>query len=197
MSCCLTTEESQAIHRLDSSQRQKLSGFRMTTHGLCSTLFMFLGVSIKSKQTKRRIMKHKYFILTTIIIIAGTIFVGCNNNREEDTAESVKQANEDLQDAKVQYENEWEQFKSNVEAAITKNEERIEVLKKEMKSTSNEFKAKYENKILTLEQKNIELKKKLNEYKYDGEKDWQEFKQEFSNDIDTLENALNEIFEKK
>lgn len=142
-------------------------------------------------------MKHKYFILTVIIIIAGSLFVGCNNNREEDTAESVKQANEDLNDAKIQYENEWEQFKSNVEAAINANEKRIEDLKKEMKSTSDEFKAKFENKILSLEQKNIELKKKLNEYKYDGEEDWQEFKQEFSNDIDSLENSLNEIFENK
>ncbi|MDZ7767327.1 MAG: hypothetical protein U5K00_23410 [Melioribacteraceae bacterium] len=142
-------------------------------------------------------MKHKYFILTVIMIIAGSLLVGCNNNREEDTAESVKQANEDLNDAKIQYENEWEQFKSNVEAAINANEKRIEDLKKEMKSTSDEFKAKFENKILSLEQKNIELKKKLNEYKYDGEEDWQQFKQEFSNDIDSLENSLNEIFENK
>ena len=142
-------------------------------------------------------MKHKYFILTVIIFIAGSIFAGCNNNREEDVADTVKQANEDLNEAKIQFENEWEEFKSNVESAINTNEQRIADLKKEMKGTSDEFKTKYENRILTLEQKNIELKKRLNAYTYEGKEDWQEFKNEFSDKIDSLDNALSEIFENK
>lgn len=141
-------------------------------------------------------MKSKNVVIVTIMLIGVFLFIGCNE-KQETAKQDVKDANEDMMEAKVQYENEWEQFKSNVEAAINTNEQRIADLKKEMKSTSDEFKDKYENKILTLEQKNIELKKKLNEYKYEGKEDWQKFKQEFSDDIDNLENSLNEIFEKK
>lgn len=141
-------------------------------------------------------MKSKNVVIVTIMLIGVFLFLGCNE-KQETAKQDVKDANEDMMEAKVQYENEWEQFKSNVEAAINTNEQRIADLKKEMKSTSDEFKNKYENKILTLEQKNIELKKKLNEYKYEGKEDWQKFKQEFSDDIDNLENSLNEIFEKK
>lgn len=141
-------------------------------------------------------MTNKNVVIVTIMLIGIFLFLGCNE-KQETAKQDVKDANEDMMEAKVQYENEWEQFKSNVEAAINTNEQRIADLKKEMKSTSDEFKDKYENKILTLEQKNIELKKKLNEYNYEGKEDWQKFKQEFSDDIDNLENSLNDIFEKK
>jgi hypothetical protein len=66
-----------------------------------------------------------------------------------------------------------------------------------MKKTSAKFKAKYSNKVLTLEQKNIELKKMINNYQYEGKANWEEFKQEFSNNIDSVGNALNDIFAKK
>lgn len=142
-------------------------------------------------------MKHKYFILTVVMFIAGSLFVGCNDTREEDAAQSVEQANEDFNNDKIQFENEWDDFKSNVETAINKNEQRIEELKEEMKNSSNDFKDKYENKILTLEQKNIELRKKLNEYKYEGKDSWEEFKQGFSDEMDSLENSINDIFDGK
>ena len=45
--------------------------------------------------------------------------------------------------------------------------------------------------------KNIELKKKINEYKYVGKDNWEEFKKEFNHDIDIVENAINDIFTKK
>lgn len=141
-------------------------------------------------------MRIKELTMVTIVLLGIFLFLGCNK-KQETAKQDVKDANEDMMEAKAQYENEWEQFKSNVEAVINANEKRIEDLKKEIKSTSDEFKDKFENKILSLEQKNIELKKKLNEYKYDGKEDWQQFKQEFDNDIDSLEKSLNEIFENK
>ncbi|MCF8243411.1 MAG: hypothetical protein K9J16_18700 [Melioribacteraceae bacterium] len=141
-------------------------------------------------------MKTKELVIVTVVLIGIFLFLGCNE-KQETAEQDVKDASEDMMEAKAQYENEWQQFKSNVEAAIITNEQRIADLKKEMESTSDEFKTKYENKILTLEQKNIELKKKLNEYTYDGKEGWQKFKQEFSDDIDGLERSLNEIFENK
>ena len=68
------------------------------------------------------------------------------------------------------YEKEWQQFKSDAELKINANQKKIEDFKVAMKTTSTKFKAKYENEVLTLEQKNIELKKKLNDYKYEERK---------------------------
>jgi mannose-6-phosphate isomerase-like protein (cupin superfamily) len=46
-----------------------------------------------SKQSLRRIMKNNYFILTLIVLIAGSILTGCNSNREnkvDDAKDNVK-----------------------------------------------------------------------------------------------------------
>ena len=145
-------------------------------------------------------MKNKYFILPAILLIAGSLLTGCNNNREkttEDASESIEQANQNLKDTQAQYEREWKQFKSDVELKISTNEKRIDEFKKKMETMSEKFKAKYENKVLTLEQKNIGLKKKLNNYKYEGKHNWEEFKQEFNNDLDSLGNAINDVFTDK
>jgi len=145
-------------------------------------------------------MKHKYFILTVMVFIAGALLTGCNINREkkvEDAKENVQQANQELKDAQAEYEREWQQFKSDAELKINANQEKIDDFKVSMKTTSTKFKAKYENEVLTLEQKNIELKKKLNEFKYERKENWEEFKKAFTSDMDVVGNALNDIFTKK
>jgi len=141
-------------------------------------------------------MKNKYFILAVIVFIVGLLFTGCNNNREN-SKDEVEQANQDMIDAQVQFEKEWQQFKSDAELKINANQNKIDDFKVAMKTTSAKFKAKYENEVLTLEQKNIELKKKLNEYKYERKDDWEKFKKELNNDMDSVGNALKDIFEKK
>ena len=50
---------------------------------------------------------------------------------------------------------------------------------------------------MTLEQKNIELKKKINEYQYEGKDNWEDFKIEFNNDMDSIGNAITVVFTEK
>jgi len=141
-------------------------------------------------------MKKKYFIFAVILLITGSAFIGCNNDRDKDK-ENVEKANQDMIDAQVQFEKEWQQFKSDAESRIDANQQKIDDFKVGMKTTSTKFKAKYENEVLTLEQKNIELKKKLNEFKYERKENWEEFKKAFTSDMDVVGNALNDIFTKK
>lgn len=141
-------------------------------------------------------MKNKYFILLGTLLIAGLFIISCTDNREN-AKDSVKQANQDMIDAQVQFEKDWQQFKSNAELRINNNQQQINDFKAAMKSTSSKFKAKYENEVLTLEQKNIELKKKLNDFKYEKKENWEEFKTTFNNDMDVLGNTLSDIFSKK
>lgn len=141
-------------------------------------------------------MKNKYFILAVILLFAGLVFTGCENNRENAT-EDVKQANQSMIESQVQFEKEWQQFKNDAELKIESNQKKIDDFNEAMKSTSEKFKDKYENEVLTLEQNNIELKKKLNDYKYEGKDNWENFKQEFNNDMDSIGNAITDLFNEK
>lgn len=100
-------------------------------------------------------------------------------------------------DIQVQYEEEWQQFKSDTELKISANQKNIDDFKLAIKKTSKKFRVKYENQVLTLEQKNIELKKKLNDYKYAGKETWESFKVEFYSDIDSIDAAIKSLFERK
>jgi hypothetical protein len=48
-----------------------------------------------------------------------------------------------------------------------------------------------------LEQRNRDLKKKLEEYKDEGQSKWQEFKMNFKNDMDGMEKTIMDLFEDK
>lgn len=140
-------------------------------------------------------MKNIYLIISVILLIAGSVFTGCDNR--DSAKEEVEKANQEMIDAQAQFEKEWQQFKSDAESKIDANQKQIDNLKAAMKETTAKFKAKYENQILTLEQKNIELKKKMNEYRYEGKDNWEKFKIDFNREVDTIIVALNEIFTKK
>lgn len=145
-------------------------------------------------------MKTKYFILTVTGLIAGSVFIGCNINREkkvEDAKENVKEANQDLKEAQAQYEKDWQQFKSDAELKISANERSIDTLKVEIKTASRKFKAQYEKEVTVLEQKNIELMKTISEYKYEGKDKWEEFKRGFNHDMEIVGKAIKDLFAKK
>lgn len=141
-------------------------------------------------------MKNHYLFLTVVILIAGLMFIGCGEKKES-TENNVQQANQEMMDAQAHYDKEWQQFKTDSESKIRVNQKTIDDFKAAMKSTSSKFKAKYANQVLTLEQKNIELMKKLNDFQYKGKEDWEEFKNGFNADIYVVENSLKEIFAQK
>lgn len=62
-------------------------------------------------------MKTKYFILAGSLLIAGLFYTGCTDNRDN-AKDNVEQANQDMIDAQIQFEKEWQQFKSNAELKI-------------------------------------------------------------------------------
>ena len=77
-------------------------------------------------------MKNKYFIFTIIGFLFGAVLTGCNTDREKkvaDAKENVQQANQDLKEAQANYVIEWQQFKSDAEFRIRRNENRIDEFK--------------------------------------------------------------------
>src|SRR3989339_718964 len=131
-------------------------------------------------------MKTHYFILSALMIIAASLLTGCDYSRGKK-----------VEDAKAEYEKEWQQFQKDAEFKIRSNENRINEFKTEIQTARGKFKAKYEKEVVRLEERNIELKKKISEYKYDGKEDWEEFKRGINHDLDVVGTALNDFFSKK
>lgn len=147
-------------------------------------------------------MKKTVLISMVAIFGTATLFMGCKPSKEEQAAQEnveeakqdVLEAKEDLADARRQANaEEWQNFKDEMNAVIEKNDARIVALKQEIKKTGKAADAEYDKKVDALEEKNKELKLKMETYKNDTDSDWQSFKREFNHDMDELGNAFNDL----
>jgi aspartate aminotransferase-like enzyme len=81
-------------------------------------------------------------------------------------------------------------MKNTIEA----NEKRIKAFKEKMEEAGLKIKAKYSEEVAVLEQKNRDLKKKLEEYKDEGQSKWEEFKTNFKHDMDGIGKTMKDLF---
>ena len=145
-------------------------------------------------------MKKTILSLALTTFIDGTVLVGCkeSSKKEEAAQENVQDARADLDDAKEELseakraatEQEWKAFKESTNATIAKNEIRIAEMKADLKKTGKNIDTEYSKKIQELEEKNKEIKNKLETYKNDANSDWQSFKKEFNDDVNDLGTSL-------
>lgn len=141
-------------------------------------------------------MRKIVYMLGIITILAGLTLVSCkpSTEKEKEAEENLEEANEDFIEAKkAATAEEWEAFKVSGDSIIKKNNERIAELKLKIKRTGKAIDAEYEKSINALEQKNKDLKVKMEVYKNDTNDDWQSFKREFNHDIQEIGQALKDI----
>ncbi|MFZ1703120.1 MAG: hypothetical protein WAT79_02175 [Saprospiraceae bacterium] len=140
----------------------------------------------------RHLLKKTHFILAVLFFIGALTFSGCDSPAQKvDTAQDdVIQAEENLTDAKNNYTEEIANFKQESNEKITAYEIMIADLKVEMKDAKKDVKASYDKQIAALEQKNLEMKRRMNDYQDDGVDKWQSFKTEFNRDMEELGNSL-------
>ena len=135
--------------------------------------------------------------------MAGALLTGCQTaaQKEEAAAEDVEQAKQDLQTAQTEADTEaqlvanteeWQAFRNETEARIKVNEARIDELKLKMKKSGKNMDALYADKINALEQKNKDLKTRMDNYEQ-NKTEWQAFKREFNRDMDELGQALKDF----
>lgn len=136
--------------------------------------------------------------------MAGTLFdIGCQSSEQkvEDAKDKVQSAKEDLKavqkDANAEAQNitnaeAWKTLKAEAEAKIKNNETVIAELKVQMKKPGKVLDALYEKTITTLEQKNKEMRTRIDAYDK-SHSDWEAFKREFTHDMDELGRALNDL----
>lgn len=149
-------------------------------------------------------MKQLILLLAVIAaIIAGTLFTGCESaaKKSADANETLKDAKTDLKTAekdaaaaaqKAADAADWKQFKIESEGKIMANENLIGQLKEKKKSSGKTLDAAYTKTIEELEQKNKNLKARMEAYEK-GQTEWQSFKTEFNHDMDALGKALADL----
>ena len=142
---------------------------------------------------KRRIMKNRIFTFAVIGCMAGIFLAGCEKKAEQKVAE----ANQELKEAKADYAAEWQKFKTESEAQIKVNDDKIDELKAKMDKAGTKAKAKYKKAVVELKEKNHALKEKLEDYKDEGETKWQEFKTNFNHDLDAVGTTISDLFKDK
>jgi hypothetical protein len=142
-------------------------------------------------------MMNNIVTFAVVGLVAGMLFTGCEKSSEQKVAgakENLGEAKQDLKDAQAKYLAEWQTFKRESDSTIAVNEKRIDAFKEKMGKASTKVKAKYSKEVAELEQKNHDLKKKLDEYKDEGQSKWEEFKTNFNRDMDAIGKTMKDLF---
>jgi chromosome segregation ATPase len=144
-------------------------------------------------------MKNSILKLIIPVIMTGTILTGCQTQAEkvENAKEKVQDEKIDLNQAKSELKmverdsiNEYQQFKNESEVKITAYEKEIADLKVRIANEKKYDNAIMEKKLAVLEQKNKDMKKRLENYKDESKDKWSSFKNEFNHDMEELGKAL-------
>ena len=148
-------------------------------------------------------MKKSIFTLAVVTFMSGALMMSCKSStkEEKESREKVQEAIENVQDAKdslivakkTANAEELNAFKKETDSVVHDNETRIAELKLKMKKTGVSIDAKYQENIDILEQKNKDLKVKMDAYKNDANSDWQSFKQEFNHDMQGIVQAFKDL----
>jgi len=136
------------------------------------------------------------------MLTAGTIFTGCESNtgKTENTPDQKqKSMNEDASqstgttvmagDTIMDYQN----FKKESENKILAFERSIAQLKVKIAAGEEKTREEYSKQLDSLEQKNKDMKKKLEDYKEDGKDKGSQFRNEFNHDMDELGKAIEDL----
>jgi len=79
---------------------------------------------------------------------------------------------------------------------IAANEKSIAEFNARTEHEKKEAKADYKAKIAELEQRNTDMKKKMDDYKEDGKENWEKFKVDFNLEMDELNQSFTEFKDK-
>ena len=117
--------------------------------------------------------------------ITGTVRDKLKDARENDI-NAHEELTQKLTDSIQNFKTESQEKSDINEKLITEFRERRPIFQ-------DELVAKYLSKVDELERKNSEMKRKLDEYKMEGQGKWISFKHDFNHDMNGLEKALKDL----
>jgi predicted RNase H-like nuclease (RuvC/YqgF family) len=144
-------------------------------------------------------MKVTISILALATLMAGAMLTSCQSSakKAENARDNLQEAKDNVIEAKQELNqalnDSIQQFKKDSKEKISNNEKIIAEFKARIAKSEKATKVKYEKTVAELEQKNNDLKKKLENYMDEGQDKWTSFKSEFNHDIDELGLALKDL----
>jgi phosphoenolpyruvate-protein kinase (PTS system EI component) len=138
-------------------------------------------------------------LLAITMALGIVMFISsCTTSSEKvkNAQEDVSDAKEVLQQAQEDYAIDLETYRIETTNKIEANRKSIIALRARIENEKKEAKAEYTKQIADLEQKNSDMKKRIIEYKADSKESWQSFKTEFKKDMDDLELAIQNFLTK-
>jgi F0F1-type ATP synthase membrane subunit b/b' len=140
-------------------------------------------------------MKKATLLMTVIAFGVTALFVGCDTptRNVDNSRENVNEAQQDLADAKRELQMDLENFRRDTEIQLSKNRNQITELRSKASDEKVELRDSYNAKISDLETRNTAMETRLKGFKSDKNDDWQNFKREFSRDMDGLGLALRDF----
>lgn len=137
-------------------------------------------------------MKKSIFALAILTCIIGALIISCKpaTKEEKEAQDKLEVARDNVADAKdtlnaakkEAIEEEWIAFKYSGDSIIKINELKIAKLKRRMKNSGKSIDDEYQKNIDRIEQRNKDLKIKMDTYKNHLNSDWQSLKREFTHD---------------
>lgn len=126
------------------------------------------------------------------------MFTSCDNAAQKvvKAEENVVDAEKDLQMAEKEYLADVEQYKLLSAEKIAANDRSIAEFNARIEQEKKEVRADYKAKIKSLEIKNSDMKKKMDEYRVEGKDKWELFKTEFGKDMDELGESISNFGKK-
>ncbi len=129
-------------------------------------------------------------------IIALTILISatnsCNSSVEnvKNAETDVNEANKELKLAEEALATDIANYKSEMNKQIAENKTTIDNLKVDLNNQSKLVKEGREAKIAELELQNTEMEAKINNYNADSKDNWEKFKVEFNQDMESMKEAI-------
>jgi|ERR1035437_8493205 chromosome segregation ATPase len=137
-------------------------------------------------------MKKTIYILAVALFAGGTIITGCKSSPEKAEL-NVSEAKTDLAKAETDYTAAIQDLRTETDSKIAANDKRIAELREKKESANKVTRDNCKMRIAELEQKNKDMKKRMDEYKDNGKEGWESFKREFNHDMDELGKSLNDF----
>lgn len=130
--------------------------------------------------------------MAIMVSMVFTMFIGCQSSSKkvENAQENVVKANEELNQA---LKDSIQQYRIATQEKLIANEKQLAEYKAKIAIQKKENKAKYEEELAKLVQKNNDLKIKLENYNEENEVKWEAFKTEFNHDMDELGKAFKDL----
>ncbi|WP_258100582.1 hypothetical protein [Marinoscillum pacificum] len=140
-------------------------------------------------------MRNSTLYIAAFVIIGAVITVSCDSSAQklEKAQNAVIDADEDLVKANQDYLADMETYKKETDDKIAANQRSIVEFEARVAKVKKETKEAYALRVAELEQKNADLKKRLNDFKAIDKEQWDAFKMEFSKELDELGKSFKDL----